>query len=149
MTINIDIKRTGFPVKIGALEFWFDASVESLRRFFEVEEIAKAKVKEAEEKAKHIHFPEVIDSMDDLEIETVNAAIDFNKEFIAAQYDVLLGDGAFKKIYKQYSDIWALKDALEVLGLAIAEKIEEIERERIQVVESKKDAYLKKKAQKR
>lgn len=149
MTVNIDIKRTGFPVKIGALELWFDASLENLRRFFDVEEIAKGKLKEAQEKAKHIHFPEVIENIEDVEVETVDAALDVNKEFIAAQYDVIFGDGTFKKIYKEYPDIIALEQALEPIGVAIAKKIEEMEQERKQVVEFKKDEYLKKKAQKR
>lgn len=149
MTINIDIKRTGFPVKIGALELWFDASLENLRRFFDVEDIAKEKLKEAQEKAKHIHFPEVVENIEDVEVETVDAAMDVNKEFIAAQYDVIFGDGTFKKIYKEYPDVIALEQALEPIGIAIAEKINEMEHERKQVVESKKDEYLKKKAQKR
>lgn len=149
MTINIDIKRTGFPVKIGALELWFDASLENLRRFFDVEDIAKEKLKEAQEKAKHIHFPEVVENIEDVEVETVDAAMDVNKEFIAAQYDVIFGDGTFKKIYKEYPDVIALEQALEPIGNAIAEKISEMEHERKQVVESKKDEYLKKKAQKR
>lgn len=149
MTVNIDIKRTGFPVKIGALELFFDASLENLRRFFDVEEIAKEKLKEAQEKAKHIHFPEVVENIEDVEIEAVDAALDVNKEFIAAQYDVIFGDGTFKKIYKEYPDVIALEQALEPIGIAIAKKIEEMEHERKQVVESKKDAYLKKKAQKR
>lgn len=149
MTIKIDIKRTGFPVKIGALELFFDASIENLRRFFDVENIAQEKLKEAQEKAKHIHFPEVIENIEDVEVETVDAAIDVNKEFIAAQYDVIFGDGTFKNIYKEYPDIIALEQALEPIGIAIAKKIEEMESERKQIVESKKDAYLKKKAQKR
>ena len=145
----IDIKRTGFPVKIGALEIWFDASLENLRRFFDVEEIAKKKLKDAQEKAKHIHFPEVVENIEDVEVETVDAALDVNKEFIAAQYDVIFGDGTFKKIYKEYPDVIALEQALEPIGIAIAEKIGEMESERKQVVESKKEEYLKKKAQKR
>lgn len=149
MTINIDIKRTGFPVKIGALELWFDASLENLRRFFDVEEIAQEKLKEAQEKAKHIHFPEVVENIEDVEVETVDAAMDVNKEFIAAQYDVIFGDDTFKNIYKEYPDVIALERALEPIGIAIAKKIEEMEHERKQVVESKKDEYLKKKAQKR
>lgn len=149
MTINIDIKRTGFPVKIGSLELFFDASLENLRRFFDIENIAQEKLKEAQEKARHIHFPEIIESIEDVEVETVDAAFDVNKEFIAAQYDILFGDGTFKKIYKEYQDVLALEQALEPIGNAIAEKINEMEKERSEHVESKKSEYLQKKAQKR
>ena len=149
MTINIDIKRTGFPVKIGSLELFFDASLENLRRFFDIENIAQEKLKEAQEKARHIQFPEITENIEDVEVETVDAAFDVNKEFIAAQYDILFGDGTFKKIYKEYPDVLALEQALEPIGNAIAEKINEMEKERSEHVESKKSEYLQKKAQKR
>lgn len=148
MTIQIDIKRTGFPVKIGTLELWFDSSLENLRRFFNIDEIAQQKLKEAQEKAKHIHFPEEID-VDNLEVETVDAAFDVQKEFIAAQYDIIFGDGNFKKIYEQYPDIMALENALEAVGLAIAERIDEMEQERSAKTEIRKAEYLNKKAEKK
>ena len=76
--IKIDIQRTGFPVKVGSLELWFDSSIENLRRFFNVDEIAQEKLKEAQEKAKHIHFPEG-DEVENIDIKTVDAAFDVNK----------------------------------------------------------------------
>lgn len=149
MTIQIDINRTGFPIKIGTLELWFDSSLENLRRFFNIEEIAQKKLKLAQEKAQHIHFPEKINDISDVEVETVDAAFDVQKEFIAAQYDIIFGDGTFKKIYEQYSDILALEQALEVVGIAIAERIGELEKERTEKTEMKKAEYLSKKAQKK
>lgn len=146
--INIDIQRTGFPVRIGTAELWFDSSLENLRRFFDVEELANKKLKEAQEKAQHIHFPDDVDP-DNIDIESVDAAIDVNKEFIAAQYDVIFGDGTFKKIYKVYPDILALEDVLETVGKMIAERIEELETVRSELIESKKAEYLTKKAAKK
>ena len=35
MSIQIEIKRTGFPVKLGEVELWFDTSLENLTRFFD------------------------------------------------------------------------------------------------------------------
>ena len=72
--------------------------------------------------------------------------MDVNKEFIAAQYDIIFGDGTFKKIYKEYPDILALEKMLEPIGDALAERIEELEVERTEEVEEKKKQYLKKKA---
>src|SRR5690625_2909645 len=153
MTVQINVNRTGFPIKIGSIELWFDSSIENLRRFFSVEELAQEKLKKAQEKAKHIHFPDDLDldsfDIDELEVKNVDAAIDFNKEFIAAQYDIIFGDGTFKKIYKQYPDIIALESALDPLGAAIAERIGEMEEERTEKIEAKKNEYLKKKAQKK
>ncbi|AAU85094.1 hypothetical protein BCBBV1cgp47 [Bacillus phage BCASJ1c] len=146
--LKIDIQRTGFPVKVGAVEMWFDSSLENLRRFFNVDEIAQEKLKEAQEKAKHIHFPEE-PTEENLDVETIDAAFDVNKEFIAAQYDIIFGDGAFKKIYKKYPDIIALENALDIVGVAIAQRIEELEAERSEKSEAKKAEYLNKKAKKK
>lgn len=148
MTIQIDIKRTGFPVKIGSLELWFDSSIENLRRFFNIEEIAQQKLKEAQKKAQHIHFPEDV-NIENLKVETVDAAFDVQKEFIAAQYDILFGDGTFKKIYAEYPDVLALEQAMDVIGASIAQRIEELEEERSAKTEMKKAEYLNKKAQKK
>lgn len=149
--IKIGIERTGFPVKVGTIELWFDSSLENLRRFFDVDEIAQGKLKEAQEKAKHIHFPDDInvDDIENIDVKTVDAAFDVNKEFIAAQYDIIFGDGTFKKIYKKYPDIIALEQALDPLGIAIAKRIEEQEKERTVKVEAKKNEYLTKKAKKK
>lgn len=151
MTIQIDIERTGFPVKIGTVELWFDSSLENLRRFINVDELAQQKLKEAQEKAQHIHFPAEIDveTVQNLDEKTIDAAFDLNKEFIAAQYDIIFGDGTFKKLYAKYPDIIALEKALDIVGVAIAQKIEEQEEERQKLVEQKKLEYLNKKRKKK
>ena len=149
--LKIDIKRTGFPVKIGTTELWFDSSLENLRRFFDVEELANERLKEAQEKAQHIHFPKDIDvnNIDDVDIKYIDAALDLNNEFLAAQYDIFFGNGSFKKIYKATPDVLALESALDVVGNMIGERIEELEQERTKNVEAKKSEYLTKKAEKK
>ncbi|WP_137744836.1 hypothetical protein [Robertmurraya siralis] len=147
--VNIEISRTGFPVKIGSIELWFDSSIENLKRFFNIDKLAQDKLKEAQEKAKHVHFPEKIESIDDVDSTMVDAAFDLNKEFIAAQYDIIFGDGTFKRIYQKYPDIIALEQALDVVGVAIAKRIDEQEAERAAQVEEKKKEYLNKKALKK
>lgn len=146
--ISIDLKRTGFPVKIGEIELFFDASYENLATFFDVEEIARKKLKEAEDKIKHIHFPaELSESNDISEIDTknVHAAFDYKKEEIAINYDVVFGDGAFKKIYEKYPDILALETAMDPLFTAIDKRIIEYHEERTSEVEDIKAKYLDKK----
>jgi len=149
--IQIDIQRTGFPVKIGDVELWFDSSIENLRKFFNVDELAKKKLEQVQERANNIQFPEKVDfeTIKNLDPETVDTALDLNKEFIAAQYDIIFGDGTFKKLYAKYPDIIALEKALDIVGVAIAQKIEEQEEERKKEVEKKKSEYLNKKKQKR
>lgn len=146
--IKIDIQRTGFPVKIGTIELWFDSSLESLRNFLNLEEVALEKLKVAQEKASHIHFPAEI-TIENLSDEMVDAAFDVKGEFLAAQYDVLFGEGTFKKIYKKYPDILALEQTLEVVGVAIGKRVAEQESVRAKETESRKAEYLAKKARKK
>ena len=149
--IKIDIQRTGFPVTISGVNFWFDASIENLRNFINVEELAEKKLEEAKEKAKHIHFPAeiTIENIHEVDPKDIDNALNLNNEFVAAQYDIILGDGSFKKIYKKIPDIIALEKALEPIGNAIAKRIEELEFERTKEVENIKKDYLKNKASKR
>lgn len=142
--INIGIQRTGFPIKIGTIELWFDSSLESLRRFFNIEELVHEKLKVAQEKALAAHLPEEIDA-DNIDVGMVDAAMDVNKESIAAQYDIVFGDGTFDRIYAVYPDIIALEQTFEVVGVAIAKKLEEFEAERAEKTEAKKAEYLTKK----
>ena len=150
--IKIDIQKTGFPVTLGEVELWFDSSMENIKKFIHVEEIAEKKLKEAKEKSKHIHFPKLEDIDEEairgIDPKDLEEAFNVTNELVAAQYDILFGDGTFKKIYKKYPDIFALEKALEPLGQAIAKKIEEIEFERIEEVENIKKEYVKKKASK-
>jgi hypothetical protein len=146
MSVNIDLELSGFPVKIGDIELFFNTSYENLRTFFNAEEILLEKLKEAEEKAMHIHFPEDMnpENITDKEIKQIDAALDLQKESIAAEYDIMFGDGTFKKIYKRYPDIKALGAALEPLGKAIGEKLEEMEAEEREEVEKAKQEARKK-----
>ena len=133
--VKIDLERTGFPVMIGEVELFFDCSLENLRTFFNVDEVAQKRLKEVEKKAKHIHFPDDLtekeyDELEDKEIKLIDAGIDYTKEFVAIQYDMIFGEGTFKKIYKEYPDFIALDNALEPLGIAIQERLLEFEQER-------------------
>jgi len=148
--INIPIQRTGFPVKIGSTELWFDSSFENMKRFFNIEDLAKERLEEVRKKAEHVHFP---DEINEETIETVNAedmdtAFDVNKEFIAIQYDLMFGDGTFKQLYTDIPDIIALEKVLDVVGKSVADKINEQEAERVKEYSSKRAAILDKKKQK-
>lgn len=150
MTININVEKTGFPVKIGSIELFFDASVENLRKFFDVDEIAQEKMKEAQEKAQHIHFPDNLKDIkiEDVDVKSLEAAIDVNKDFIAAQYDIIFGEGTFEKVYKVYPDMVALENALEPIGVAISKEIENMEFQRSELIEAEIDKAVEKKDKK-
>lgn len=147
--VKIDVQRTGFPVTIGTLELWFDSSLENLKSFFNIEEVAQKRIKKAQKKTEHLHFPNGFTSTNELDDKTIDAAFDVNKEYIAIQYDIIFGNGTFKKIYKEYPDIIALENALDPISFEIAKKIEEQENERSEQIEAKKQEYLNKKQKKR
>lgn len=148
--INIPIQRTGFPVKIGSTELWFDSSFENMKRFFSIEDLAKERLEEIREKAEHVHFPDEIneDTIKTVKAEDMDTAFDVNKEFIAIQYDLMFGDGTFKQLYEDIPDIIALEKVLDVVGKSVADKINEQEAERAKEYSSKRAEILDKKKQK-
>lgn len=148
--INIPIKRTGFPVKIGEVELWFDSSIENVRNFLNIEEVAEEKLKKVREKAKHVHFPQEIndETIEDVKVEDIDTAFDANREFIAIQYDLIFGDGTFKKLYKAIPDIIALDEVLEVVGNSIAERLEQQNEEITERYNDTRSEILEKKKQK-
>ena len=148
--INIPIKRTGFPVKIGEVELWFDSSVENIRNFLNIEELAEEKLRTVREKTKHVHFPKEItdETIEDVEVDDIDTAFDANKEFIAIQYDLIFGDGTFKKLYKAIPDIIALDGVLEVVGAEIAERLEQQNEEITKRYNDTRSEILDKKKQK-
>ncbi|SDJ67875.1 hypothetical protein [Alkalibacterium thalassium] len=148
--INIPIQRTGFPVKIGSTELWFDSSFENMKRFFNIDDIAKERLEEIREKAEHVHFPEEIneETIETVNVEDMDTAFDVNKEFIAIQYDLMFGEGTFKQLYADIPDIIALEKVLDIVGKSVADKINEQEAERVQQYSSKRAAILDKKKQK-
>jgi len=151
--LKVDIKQTGFPVKFGEIQLWFDSSLENLRRFFKVDEEVQKRLREARKKTEDIHFPEGIenyevDDFTDEDIAKIYKAFDVNKDFIAAQYDIIFGDGTFEKIYEKYPDIAALEEALPSLSEAIAKKVEEQEQERTGSIDYIKREALEKKSEK-
>ena len=149
--VQIDVKRSGFPVNVGEVELWFDSSIENLKNFVNVEEIARERIQQIAEQAKHIHFPEDIneETIQDVEDETIEEAFSVSKEYIAVQYDVIFGDGSFKKIYEVYPDVFALEDAFELVAEGITDRLEEENKMRTQKYEQTKLSLLDKKKQKK
>lgn len=154
MTVQIDIKRTGFPVKIGNVELWFDSSAENLRNFFYIDEKVNERLKEINERAEHIHFPEGIENysieeFEEKDIGKIDAAFDINKESVALEYDILFGDGSFKKIYEEIPDIWALEHSLVPLQEEIERKLKEQKKKIVKERQKIENEMLEKKKQKR
>ena len=149
--VKIDIKRTGFTVNVGEVELWFDSSIENLKNFLNVEEIALERIQEIAEQAKHIHFPEEInvETIQEVEDETIEEAFSISKEYIAVQYDIIFGDGSFKKVYEVYPDVFALENAFDLIAAGVEERLEEENKLRTQKYEKTTMNLLDKKKQKK
>jgi hypothetical protein len=140
--LEFNIKKQGFPIKIGNIEFWFDVSHEAMREFIEKDQKAGEKLKEIEKRA------DAIQQSDDDELTKADEAFELKKEELTLQYDAMLGDGAFDKIYSQYPDIRQLEKILipidKAVGDAVHKWLDEDEKERKEILESKKSEALKK-----
>lgn len=149
--VKIDIQRTGFTVDMGGVELWFDSSIENLKNFANVEEIARERIQDIAEQAKHIHFPEEVneETIREVEDETIEEAFSITKEYIAVQYDVIFGDGSFKKIYEVYPDVFALEKAFDLVAAGVEERLEEENKIRTQKYQETKMSLLDKKKQKK
>lgn len=142
--VQIEIKRTGFPVTIGEFEFFFDSSMENLRRFLTIEDIVNEKTAELEK---------VLGKLADTD-GSGQMAQDYDKAHLILQaqmevaWDTTFGAGTFKKLYAKYPDIWALSTAFDAVGDAIAEEIQKIGDERLLAMQGMKSDLLAKKAKK-
>lgn len=153
--INLEVKRTGFPIKIGTLEFWFDTRLEHLKDLANAEQVVTDKLNALKE--------DIIKSkLSDLDVEisaetTVNAdvletlegGLDLFTKKMEIEYDVLLGEGAFKKLYSEYPDAKALSSTLETLYEHIGIKLDELQIEYRHLAEQQKQKYQAKKEDKR
>lgn len=143
--IQIDVVRTGFPVKIGELEFWFDGTSESVARFLDVKEELSKKEREISAKIKEY---EKYDETN-MTSEIAGKILDLQKENVSAHYDAFFGEGSFNQIYEKYPDINQLEDLIPVIDTAISQSILEHQEKRTEFVENKKQEYLNKKSRKK
>lgn len=138
--MEFKIIRQGFPIKIGELEFFLGTTPEELTRFFDVQEEFEDKAKECQAKLKLIKNVEAPTKEDTLLI------IELTKELATCEYDSLLGEGSFEKIYSVYPDVEQLVDLFDSISFEVAEAIEKEALKRKDTLSKKKADLLKKKA---
>lgn len=122
--LNINVERTGFPVSLAGLDFFFDCSAEHIEEY-------EVKYAEVEKKLNELK--------DDDDIES-------KKEALGLGYDVMLGDGAFTKLYNEVPDLIAWINAFFDLASGIAQNIDEFKKEQENKSNNIQKEYLKKKA---
>ncbi len=139
--MKFDIKRSGFPINIGTLEFFFGTSVEELTRFFDVQEELEDKINPLVKKREKLAIDQENITKND-----ANTLISISNEMNAIQYDALLGDGSYEKIYAEYPDAVQLFDLFDSIAEKVAEAIENDAKDREDKLAERKANMLKKKA---
>lgn len=146
MTINISIERSGFPVKIGEFEFWFDTSNEAMQHFINIDQIVNdrynAYLAEISERSAKGEFDDA--KKGEITEEVIGQAIELERKQVEIKYDALFGDGTFAKLYKKYPDYLALDDALDQADILIGEELKKIKEERANKVNERTSQYLQK-----
>lgn len=146
MTININIERSGFPVKIGEFEFWFDTSNEAMQHFINIDQIVNdrynAYLAEISERSAKGEFDDA--KKGEITEEVIGQAIELERKQVEIKYDALFGDGTFAKLYEKYPDYLALDDALDQTDILIGEELKKIKEERAKKVNERTSQYLQK-----
>ena len=146
MTININIERSGFPVKIGEFEFWFDTSNEAMQHFINIDQIVNdrynAYLAEISERSAKGEFDDA--KKGEITEEVIGQAIELERKQVEIKYDALFGDGTFAKLYEKYPDYLALDDALNQADILIGEELKKITEERANKVNERTSQYLQK-----
>lgn len=146
MTININIERSGFPIKIGEFEFWFDTSNEALVKFTDVPQKITDRFNKYQklliERSNAGEFDDVKKGIIDAKV--AQKAIEMEKKLLEIKYDAFFGDGTFAKLYEKYPDYLALGDALEQVDELVAKELEKIQKERADKVNERTSQYLQK-----
>ena len=151
MTININIERSGFPVKIGEFEFWFDTSNEAMQHFININQIVNdrynAYLAEISERSAKGEFDDA--KKGEITEEVIGQAIELERKQVEIKYDALFGDGTFAKLYEKYPDYLALDDALDQADILIGEELKKIKEERANKVNERTSQYLQKSQKKK
>ena len=90
--MQFEIKRSGFPINIGEIEFFFGTTVEELTRFFDVQDELEDKIAPLMKKREKL----VIDQ-ENMTKSDAESLIEISNELNAIQYDALLGEGSYEK----------------------------------------------------
>lgn len=139
--LEIKLEREGFPIVIGEVEFFFGTSIEDLQRFFSVQEELERSLAKIGENQNEIS--------EESTAADVQQSIDFVTEKVRLQYDALLGEGSFEKIYSVFPYVDVLAEQYDVIAFSIADRIEKETEKRKDRFNKKKAELLKNKARKK
>lgn len=127
MAIKIQTQKTEIPIELGDLKFAFDISDESIKRFRD----------NAVKIQKELESINVSDQDD--------KAMEQLKEILERGFTIMLGEGAFKKIYERSPSVMVVMNYFEQIANGIAAELNEMGYSETQAQKAKK--YLANKKQ--
>lgn len=142
--VDIQIKRSGFPVIIGGHEFWYDLSVEKVKEYTEIEQRVNERLQEIQ---KEIVNKAILNG-DKVNVDNFDGALELSKETCKLNFDLTFGEGTFDTLYKDFPDVQALFNAWFEVQAYIEVKLEQIKKENEELSKTKADEYRKKLAEK-
>lgn len=112
MAIKIQTKQIGIPVEIGELNFVFDTSDESVKKFRKDLDAVYEKLKKIDTNSK--------------KTEDEDKLFDEAKNYLSEGFELVLGKGAFDEIYKQTPSVLRLVDYFVKLSEGIKEELSDL-----------------------
>lgn len=129
--MKFDIKRSGFDVVIGEVNFFFSTSEDNLLRLIDWEEISGNQMRLIDDELGKFN----LENME--EPEEFKQALNVAKSKVKMLYDDLLGEGSFDKLYAAYPDLIQLYTVYQDVLNGVLEEMEKI------ATENKKKSSLK------
>nr|DAP80828.1 MAG TPA: hypothetical protein [Caudoviricetes sp.] len=133
MSIDIQLKKSGFPINVGGHELWFDLRAEKVKEYAELEQEVNKRLNEIQ---KEIMDKSIVDG-DKVNFDNFDGAIELTKESTKLNYDLIFGEGTFDKLYNDFPDIQALTEAWIQVQACIEVKLEQLKEEREKESEQK------------
>ena len=133
MSIDIQLKKSGFPINVGGHELWFDLRAEKVKEYAELEQEVNKRLQEIH---KEIMEKSIVNG-DKVDFDNFDGAIELTKESTKLNYDLIFGEGTFDKLYNDFPDIQALTEAWIQVQACIEVKLEQLKEEREKESEQK------------
>lgn len=107
MSIKIQTNRTAIPVELGELRFEFDVSDESVNKFRK-------------------NASKIQQELANIDPENDEKAIDASKDILRRGFDLILGEGAFDKVYNLTPSVLILTKYLIEIAEGIDKELKEM-----------------------
>lgn len=152
MALNFELKKSGFPITIGGIEFFFETSGEKVTEYIERYENNLEELNNSEKELASLEDfsgKDIEQNGDSKKLsKQIEEAIALTKKVAKLEYDTLLGEGSFDKIYETFKDVTELRVAFIVIEEAVSDAIIADANKRSDDISKKRAEIFKKKNKK-